>query len=225
MKKVLIEDNLKAFIDKGKNILLRDDIRIFTASTGEVALKIHRALSMDLLVIDLDMAKMSGDEVCSIIRNNDTLKNVSIILLCDNNKSAIARCQKCRANAFITKPINYGELFQKMKKFLNVSDRISLRAILNIAIKSEVKDSYFFANSENISSSGMLFETDKVLAKGDKLRCAFFIGSSLITANVKVIRVVKKEPNQYNYGVQFINLSDSSKARMVKFIEKIMKGE
>jgi CheY-like chemotaxis protein len=225
MKKILIADHLKALIEKEKNILSRDDIRIFTASTGEVALKIHRSLFMDLLVIDLDMAKMNGDEVCSIIRDDDTLKNVSIILLCDNNKTDIARCQKCRANAFITKPINYDELFQKTINFLNVPYRINLRIILNVAVKGEFNDNYFFANSENISSSGMLFETDEVLAEGDKRRCSFFIGSSLITTNAKVIRVVKNESKQYHYGIQFENLADSSKAEIEKFIEKSMKGE
>jgi CheY-like chemotaxis protein len=225
MKKILIVDSLKTTIEKEKNILLREDIRIFTASTSEEVLKIHRSENMDLILIDLDMPKMYGDKVCSIVRSDDALKKVSILIACFNKKPDIARCQACGANAFITKPIKSEELLRNVIKFLNITERINLRIILNIAVNYKPKNRLFFVNSENISYSGLLFETEEVLKKGDKIKSSFFIGESLINTEGKVVRVVKGEPNKNHYGVQFINLSPFSKAKIKKFIENFMEGK
>jgi two-component system chemotaxis response regulator CheY len=220
MKKLLISDSLKPFIEKEKNILKNDDIKIFTASSGKDILDIHILEKVDLIITDLEMPEMDGDKICSLIRKDDNLKNVSFIITCDNDKSAISRCYSSRANAFITKPINSEELFDKLKKFLNVSKRKDIRVIFKVTIQGKVKEKYFYANSENVSMSGILFVTNEILEKGVTITCSFSIGRNLITTNGNVVRVERKSSYNNYYGVQFINLSLPSKAKLENFIEK-----
>ena len=240
MKKLLIADNLKTIIEKNKKVLSmehvkiitdssgkellkvhsREKIRILAASSGKDILNIHNSENTDLIITSLEMPKMDGDKVCSAIRNNDTTKKVSFIIVCDNNKSAIKRCRTCKANAFITKPIKSQELISNIKKFLYISERKSIRAIFQVFFKGRSKEKFFFGSSENISSSGILLSTDEVLRKGAKITCTFLIGKKLTTVNGKVVRTVKAAPARHSYGIQFTDLSPTTQSRIDKFIKK-----
>ena len=80
MKKLLIVGNIQQFMATEKNILNRADIKIFTAQSGEKALEIHRTERVDLIITELDMPGISGDKLCSLIRKDEELKHVSIII-------------------------------------------------------------------------------------------------------------------------------------------------
>ena len=107
MKKILIVDDLASFVDKEKSILNRADFKIYTAMSGEEALKIHKADQMDMIVTDLEMPGLPGDKLCSIIRQDETLKNVSVIIVCSNSAADRAKVARCQANAYITNNILY----------------------------------------------------------------------------------------------------------------------
>ncbi|MGE5301109.1 MAG: response regulator [Acidobacteriota bacterium] len=125
MKKVLIVDHLRTFVDKEKGILDRSDIKIFTATSGEEALAVHRAERVDLIIGDLDMPGMNNDTFCSIIRRAEVLKQVSIIIACDGTESDIARVRQCRANSYITRPIRPVQFLESVGRFLDVPEKKS----------------------------------------------------------------------------------------------------
>ena len=79
-KRILIVDNVRAILEREKTMLDRKDFHIFTATSGEEALKIHADEDMDAIIIDLRMPGMSGDDVCKKIRADKDLKRVSIIM-------------------------------------------------------------------------------------------------------------------------------------------------
>ena len=220
MKKLIITDDLKPIIESGRNILTRKNIAILTVSSGEDVLKIHEEENSDLIIMRLKMPGMGGDEICTSIRNNGSLKKVSIILVCDNDRADIAKCQACSANAFITKPVDSKEVFRNIRKFLYVSDRKNTRIIFQVFIKGKAKDRFFFANTENISNSGILLETDEVIKKGERISCSFFIEKDLVTLNGKVMRIVEEDDNMHHYGIQFINLNLTSLKKIEAFIYK-----
>ncbi len=162
---------------------------------------------------------MNGDDVISIIRRDDVLRKVSTILICDNNKSSIVRCKISGTNAFIMKPVQHEELFLNINKLLYVTERRNLRIILQVFINCKTSDNFFFANSVNISSTGILFETSEILKEGEKVLCAFFIERDPIIIKGEVKRVERKPPHQYFYGMQFLELNNISKYGIEKFIE------
>ena len=221
MKKFIVATNsLKPLAEMGGNIISRENMKIFSAASGEEIIKIHRAEKVDIIITDLKLPDMDGDKLSSFIRSSYTLKKVSIMLICDDDKAAIERCENCEANAFIKKPINPQELFRCISKLLHVPVRKKLRAIMRVSIKCETNNKFFFAKSNNISSTGILFETDKVLKKGGKVKCLFPIGTNQIAANGKIVRVEKKAKDHNLYGVQFLKLSPAEKDGINKFIEE-----
>jgi len=193
---------------------------IFTATSAEEAIRIHRDERVDLVIADLEMGGMGGDGMCTAIRGDETLKKVSIIIYCFNKKSARERCEACGANACLTKPVNPEVLFQKVNDLLSICRRESLRVLIRVSVEGRAGDGYFFSTSKNISTTGILLETDKVLAKGDRITCSFFLNTNQITANGEAVRVEEKKGELNQYGVKFIDLAPDAQILIEEFIKK-----
>jgi CheY-like chemotaxis protein len=220
MKKILIVDDLVSFVDREKSILNRADFKIYTATSGEEALKIHKAENMDMIVTDLDMPGISGDKLCSIVRQDERLKNVSVIIVCSNSAADRAKVARCQANAYITKPIHPVEFLEKVSRLLDIPERQSYRVLLKVKVKGKATDEAFFCSSRNISVTGLLIETDKILEKGDIISCSFFLPKSeCIVTDAEVMRVVKGEGNARQYGIRYLDINLNFRSSIELFIK------
>ncbi|MCE5194964.1 MAG: response regulator [Nitrospiraceae bacterium] len=221
MKKILIVDDLKPFIEQQKNILCRSDFQILTATSGIDALEIHKELGADLMIIDLDMPGMSGDELCSEIRKNSNLKSVSILMVTRPNEKDIERCKKCGANDYITKPIKAQSLVEKATILLVVSERKNFRALAKIKIEGMSNSFNFSAFSVNLSSTGILIETELSLPISDVISCSFFLpDKTSVSFKGEVARVMKKNgAGMYQYGIRFTNISNLNKLAIEEYIK------
>lgn len=224
MKKIIISNNLMPVIKSDKNVLSRSGLTIFTALTGKDILEIHWKEKVDLIITEINMPSMDAKELCSIIRKEDSIKNVSIIVVHSANKYDVERCKSIRANYFITTPVNPEEFFQKIIEFLNIPERESMRVMLKVSVEGSHKNYFFFASSQDISISGILFETDKVISNGEKIKCSFFIRSHQVSTGGEIARVIKKDHDTYQYGVKFIDLDQTSKSKIEEFIKKHHRG-
>lgn len=222
MRKILIVDDLKPFIEEEKNILSRSDVHIFTATSGSEALSIHKNVKVDLMVVDLDMPSMTGDELCSIVRKDPDLKFVSILMVTRPRETDIARCKKCGSNDYITKPIKPNILLEKATALLGVAIRKAYRVFVNLSVNGEKEHAKFSATSINISTAGLLIETKKVLNIEDIVNCSFFLpGASAISVTGEIVRTIKKPTEDAcQYGIKFTTISDVSR----QFIEDFVKS-
>ncbi len=221
MKKILFATSPKTLIDTEESILKRADLEIFTTASGKDALSIHREKKLDLIIMELEMPEMNGDTLCSLIRKDDELKKVSLIIICNNEKSDIRRYSRCNANSYITRPINPVLLKEKISELINISKRKAYRAILNASVQGKHMNKSFVCYSRNISTSGMLIETNKILAVGDTILCSFYLHSAVLINEAKVVRSDKKtvQPDMYEYGIKFSNLTRNSKSAIEVYIE------
>jgi CheY-like chemotaxis protein len=218
MKKILIVDDIATFIEKERTILNRADFQLFSATSGKEALAIHRTKEMDLIITDLDMPDMAGDRLCTTIRKDLTLKKVSVIIVSSGGKEEMARVERCAANAHVTKPIRPVQLIEKVSQLLDVPERKNYRVILKVTVQGKDRNESFFCSSRNISSSGMLIETDKILARGDRISCSFFLpNSERISADGEVVRIVQ-EGRAYHYGVRYIDIPPQHRSAIDGFV-------
>jgi CheY-like chemotaxis protein len=227
MKRILISEDIKAILEKERSFLNRADIRTFTVTTNKQALALHSSEKADLIIVNLDMPEMSSETLCSLIREDEELRGVSIIVVCPDTETDAKRCLRCRANAFIAGIPDKTILLQKMHELLDVAPRKSLRIPLSIEIHVVSKRRPFIAYAENISISGMLLHSEALLFKGDIITCGFYLPDSThITANAEVIRVLERvtEHDTNCYGIKFINLSVDSGGAIRAFVEKEHRG-
>jgi CheY-like chemotaxis protein len=221
VKKVLIVEGIKSLQEQEKNILDNRGLQIFTAASGEEALAVHKTEQVDVIVARLDMAGMSGDSLCSFVRQDDTLKKVSFIMVCDNAKRDLEKCQKCGANSYMTRPVDPEVLLEKVNHLVDIPKRTGMRVLIKVSVKGDLRNQPFFCSSLNISTSGILLEVDKAASKGEIITCSFFIpGSDSITTDGEIMRIVEDPPGTFFWGVKFINLSSGHKTAIETFVKK-----
>lgn len=96
-------------------------------SDGEEALKyLHKegeysdAVSPDLILLDLNIPKISGQDVLKEIKNDPELKVIpTVILTSSTNETDILRSYKLQANCYISKPIELDNFIQVVKQIEN----------------------------------------------------------------------------------------------------------
>lgn len=218
MKKLIAAENIAAVLLKKPGALEKDGIRLFTARTTEEIFSIHSREQCDLIIADLDMPGPDVASVFRLIRNDRRLRYVSLIAVCKNSRSDIERCGRCGANAFVTQPLTYKKLMSTAHVFLEISAREPLRELIKVSVDLPDSNNFFFAESRNISATGLLLRTDRALEKGAPVRCTFFLQYP-VTLEGKVVRVAGAAPDSYEYGIRFHDIGPELTAEIVEFIK------
>lgn len=75
----------------------------------------------DLILLDLSMPKKSGFEVLREIRSDPQLTAIPIVILSHSNLDEdLQRAYTERANYYLIKPLNYGDLFTAMRQIEDI---------------------------------------------------------------------------------------------------------
>jgi DNA-binding response OmpR family regulator len=119
-KKILVVDDEPDLLDLATVRLKKLGYEIFEAVDAEEALAILQTNIPDLILLDLLLPKMQGDELCKKLKSNDKFKDVPIILF---TASAIrpdlpGKIKEMKADDCIMKPFEPQELIGKIKKFI-----------------------------------------------------------------------------------------------------------
>jgi CheY-like chemotaxis protein len=99
---------------------------IHFAEHGEQALEIlEQGVLMDrlpcIVVLDLNMPRLNGTETLRLIRANDHLKDISVIIYSTSiNPLEKEKCMRLGANDYITKPLSYKESTFTARKLLDL---------------------------------------------------------------------------------------------------------
>jgi DNA-binding response OmpR family regulator len=122
-KKILLVDDSSTILMMEKFILRNDPYLFVTASSGEEAVQKAAAERPDLILLDVVMPRMSGFEACRLIRDNETLKNVPIVMVTTRGEAAnVETGWMSGCTDYVTKPINAGELVAKVRSLLAMTE-------------------------------------------------------------------------------------------------------
>lgn len=118
---LIIEDekNIQHFMNK---ILKRQDYRVLCADTGREGLELIRSQCPDIILLDLGLPDMDGDE---IIRSVRTWSSIPIIVISARNaEDEKVRALDLGADDYITKPFGTSELLARIRASLRHSNRL-----------------------------------------------------------------------------------------------------
>jgi len=221
MKKILLASSSKSFLQRNKNLLTRESFQLFTANSGAEALQLHKWHLFDLILADLNLNDMGGDELCSILRNEETSTSVAVILICYDNLDAHARVALCGADAKIIRPMQPEQMIETVGSLLDMPLTRTKRAIFKVRVLSKKGMIEFHCVSLDISITGILLETGNHLDIGDRIICQFTLpGSSRIETEGDVVRSIKT-PDLLKYGVQFVGLSLPSRREIERYVASV----
>jgi DNA-binding response OmpR family regulator len=204
-KKVLFAQVTESIEKKQLDMLGSRGFKVYTAHTAEDALEIHRAENVDLIVAELDLPDMGGDGLCAKIKDDVKLKRVYVSLVCSGKNTEIERCGKCGADTYIPAPPRLEAIVDKICRILDSDAKRDKRVLLKCSVKGTYMEEPFFSTSKDLSVSGIMFETDRTLARGDRIELSFYLpDANQIEAAGRVVRVLGGDNNIYRCGVEFI---------------------
>ena len=102
---------------------LRDDgFEVFAASDGEEAMALIRATPPDLVVLDIMLPKLDGLSICRMLRKDESLANLPIIMLTARG-TEVDRIVGLESGAddYIVKPFSLGEFLARVRAVLRRS--------------------------------------------------------------------------------------------------------
>ncbi|MBN1115814.1 MAG: tetratricopeptide repeat protein [Bacteroidales bacterium] len=98
-------------------VLKMTKVNIVRAMNGEEAVEMTKLQKIDLVLMDINMPKMSGFEATRLIKEFD--KNIPIIIQTAVYQDGEKQAEESGADEFISKPIDLRTFMDKLKHFLN----------------------------------------------------------------------------------------------------------
>ena len=120
---LLVEDN------PGDVLLIQEAFIEILINNIEVAIDGQEALDIlfkkdkyknfetpDIILLDLNLPKKSGPEVLEVIKNDDKLKHIPVIVLTSSQAEMdIVKTYNLHANSYVIKPLDFDDLIKVVK--------------------------------------------------------------------------------------------------------------
>jgi hypothetical protein len=166
---------------------------------------------------------MTSEQFCSMIRENEDLRAVSMIMVCADSPEAIERSAQCRANVVLQYPVHPFVLMVKAQQLLDIAAREMLRVLLSASVDGRIDDEPCLCRVRNISATGMLIESDTPLVEGARLSCMFYLPNARkIEVSGRIMRSLEQSPGHEvrQYGLMFTDITAEAKRLLADYVEK-----
>ncbi|MCX5748813.1 MAG: response regulator [Candidatus Saganbacteria bacterium] len=85
---------------------------------GQEALELAKKYAPDLIILDVYLPLINGDEVAKILKKDEELRHIPVILISATTRSLSERAGESGASGFLAKPFEPEELIGLIKKIL-----------------------------------------------------------------------------------------------------------
>ncbi|HEX3110152.1 MAG TPA: PilZ domain-containing protein [Thermoanaerobaculia bacterium] len=225
--RILLVDHSRGALIFQETILRRRDSAIFTALAGTEGLLKARSEKPHLIIFGYDLFDMSAPEFCREIRDDETTRGTSLLLVVDREHQNHADlCLSAGCNDVIYRPLQRRELDEKVAKLTSIPVRRQLRTITKIEVSLEKNGRFILGRSINISANGMLLEVDRVLPGDGPVRLHFYIPGDPkpLQLDAAVLRA-EFTGTMAKYGLRFVNVSEDERERIDRYVHRLRSRE
>lgn len=118
-KKILVVDDEVDLVDTLAIRLEDDGYEVLKALDGKDGYEKAQANLPDVVILDLRMPRMDGFQVCRLIKFDETLKGIKVIILTAHNAENDRKaCHAVGADVLLAKPYEYSELLQAVQELV-----------------------------------------------------------------------------------------------------------
>ncbi|MCC7429917.1 sigma-54-dependent Fis family transcriptional regulator [bacterium] len=150
------EENIRKFLSRSFE---KKGYKIFTASSGEEALKIIEKQKIEIIILDINLPGISGIEVLEKLRYQDKNSPFIVMITAYGDVKTAVKTMKIGANDYITKPFEFAEIEVVVQKAF---DFISLTKKVEVLEKQLPKKTTF---AEMVAQSQTMLEIFEIIEK------------------------------------------------------------
>ncbi len=122
-KQILVVDDEPNIVLSLDYLMRREGYEVRTAADGEAALASIREAPPDLVLLDINMPRRNGYEVCEIVRANEAWSGVRIVMLTAKGRDVERdKGLALGADDYITKPFATRAVVNKVSEILAGTD-------------------------------------------------------------------------------------------------------
>ena len=123
---LLVEDNpADVLLTEEAFLVSQVATRLHVARDGVEALEFlrreggfHQAPLPDVILLDVNMPRMNGLELLSVLKNDARLRRIPVIMLTTSRaEEDVWRSYDLHVNAYVTKPVSVGAFFEVVRSF------------------------------------------------------------------------------------------------------------
>lgn len=187
-KKLVIVDDVKLFLQLTKTMFSREEYIIHSAANGRQAIEIVKEENPDLVLLDLNMPEMEGDEVCRHIRSNPSACHIPVIMVTsETDARARRRCFYAGCDDFVTKPVRLDVINQAVEKQLIKHRRNFPRVNVVLPCLLDSDRDQILTDIHTLSAGGAYVEVDPPPVPGSDHLLTFFLPEEQETISVKAL--------------------------------------
>lgn len=117
-KKILIIEDEADILTLAEMRLKAAGYKILTAASSEEALKLLQKDRPDLILLDLVLPGMQGDDLCKKLKSNPKFKRTPILIFTASMIRVPEKMDEIGADDYVIKPFDPADLLKKIKKLI-----------------------------------------------------------------------------------------------------------
>lgn len=205
MPTILLVDDVELFLELEKSLLEDLDYDLATAMSGEEVLERIDTIKPDLILLDLYMGGLDGDEVCRRLRSIDRWASLPIIMVtAAGRREEVERCLQAGCDDYVTKPVSKVELIEKVQRLLGaVKSRRAPRENVGLPVYLESDNWSGTVWARDISSNGVFIESVTEIPSGTLVKVTIEMPGTTARLIGKVTRTVSGDDG--GFGVYIVH--------------------
>lgn len=221
-RRILVVDDTAMFRDLESVFLARSGT-VITAENGAEALEIAHREAPDVIVTDLSMPQMRGDQLCMRVKADPDLCRIPVIIVTGRDEGEEHELAvRAGADDVLEKPVNRVSLIQAVNHFLRLAMRGLVRVPLETDVRMALDHTETWGRSLNVSRGGMFVELEGTApAPETELQLEFQLPNvpRPLAPTAKVVwrrrAVADRQPG---IGLQFLKLDHDAARNLDEFV-------
>ncbi len=228
-KKILLVDDSNFFLEIEKDFFDRTDCDVLTANAGPEALKIIARNRPDIILMDLYMKTMKGDECCKIIKDDPETRAIPVIIVTHSvSPGDRDRCVAAGCNDYIVKPINKSTVLDKVHSFIGVEIRTHEKAPVSTVVTYAIENRPHKGYAYVISEDDIFVKGTPIPSEGAHLKIIFDIAGVRdgIEAECEVVWTTEGRDNLNAHispgmVLKFTKIGDDDRKGIANYVELV----
>ncbi len=202
--KILMVDDVNFSLEMGKLALSDSGCEIVVASNGKEAWALIQKEKPDLILTDLFMPEMNGDELCQKIKGSQTFSHIPVVIITSvDDKSNIDKCMAAGSDQIMKKPYTKSDLINIVNSYINIICRKHERFPVDFEVVYNVDGQIFSGKVVDISEGWMFVKGQESIPVG--AHAEFSLSTGCDSSNHELIgKVVRTVSGDGGFSFDYI---------------------